>query len=482
MKGAFNLWGHEMKFWENWAQWLATLLPSSKRTSDGESVSPLEEGDTQDFEHVSNLPPIRRVLRFSLIVVAAFFGFFFVWGLLADLDTGAVAQGKMMAKTNTKSVQHLEGGIVSKITVEEGAIVKEGDLLIELDETQPKSRLEQLRAHLVDLLANVARLEAQRDNAAAITWPVELVEHAKVDLDAKKAMNSNQLLFESTTNSIKAQQDILKNRIQQINKQIESFTSQVQAGESQLKLIREEIKAVAYLEKQKLVDRPRLLALQREEARLEGDRGDHLGSIAKAQESIGETQQQLLQLMDDYRKETLSKLGEAQSNLDDVSEREKAAEDVLKRTKIIAPRSGMVVNLKTHTLGGVIAPGETVMDIVPSSDQLIIEAKISPLDIDVVHSGLKARIRLVAFKQRYSPIINGTVDSVSADAITEPNTQQTYYVARVTINQEDLYKLKGVKLDVGMPVQIMFVTDKRSFISYLLDPLRESLFRAFHEQ
>jgi HlyD family secretion protein/epimerase transport system membrane fusion protein len=295
-------------------------------------------------------------------------------------------------------------------------------------------------------------------------------------------MASEQLLFESTTSSLRAQQAILTNRVGQINNQIASLTAQVKAGDQQLSLIGQEIAAVAYLEKQQIVDKPRLLELQRQEAQLEGDRGDHLAAIAKAQQGIGETQQQMLQLMDEYRKETLSKLSEAQANLDDISEREKAAEDVLARTHIIAPRSGMVVNLKKHTVGGVISPGENVMDIVPSTDQLIIEAKINPLDIDVVHAGLRARIHLVAFKQRYMPTINGQVESVSTDTMTDPDTHQPYYLARVTLDKSDLPQLGKIRLDAGMPVQVMFVTDKRSFLSYLLDPLRESLFRAFHEQ
>lgn len=249
-----------------------------------------------------------------------------------------------------------------------------------------------------------------------------------------------------------------------------------------MKLIDEEIEAVAYLEARKLIDRPRLLALKREAARLNGNRGEHLGLIAKAHQSIGETKSQIYTLMETRRKELLEELRLTQQKLADVVEKSKAAEDVLHRTLIVAPQAGTVIGLKKHTIGGVITPGQEVLDIIPSGDQLIIEAEINPVDINIVRPGLKAKVHLTAYKQRNTPTLDGTVTNISADIFKDEATQRQFYKARITLDKDQLARLPHIQLYPGMPVQVLIITEKRTAFDYLITPLEESFRKAFREE
>ncbi len=418
---------------------------------------------------------------FGLIAIILFFGIFGLWSVIAKIDSAAVAEGFITVESNRKTIQHLEGGIVRNIFVKEGEEVKSGQPLMKLDDTQANASLEILQSQLNELMAEEARLVAERDGDKAIEWP-EALKKQQDKPGIKKLLKSQQAIFISNKKTIVGQVEILKQRIGQLEKEIDSLRAQTVSQSKQLELIEEEIVAVAYLEKKKLIERSKLLALQREAARLEGNRDEHLGLIAKTEQKIGETKLQIITVTDTYLQEILTRLREIQGKLADLHERFHATKDILSRTLITAPQSGRVLDLKQHTIGGVVRPGDAILDIVPSQDQLIIEARINPLDIDIVHAGLEASIRLTALKQRYTPILTGEVIHVSADRYIDQNTQQPYFKAFVTIDAKEVAKIRGYNLYPGMPVTVMIVVDKRSPLSYFMSPIYQSFWQAFREQ
>lgn len=437
--------------------------------------------DTDRIITVADKPPIQKPMMFGIGVLVAFFGTFMLWSLLAPIESAAIAPGKITVDSSRKTIQHLEGGIIKKIYIREGSSVKKGDMLIKLDETQAKASMELLNGRRNELLAAEARLIAQRDNLQKPEFSPELTKQ-KDNAKVAGIMKSQVNIFNANMRSLQGHIDILKQRYSQLEKQIDSLNSQVNSESEQLKLIEEEITAVKYLEERKLIEKPRLLALQREAARLLGNRGEHLGLIAKAQQEIGETNMQILSTKDKFTKETLDELRDTQQKLADVEERFKAAEDVLLRTSIIAPQTGKVVGLLQHTIGGVVTPGEELLQIVPTDDLLVVEARVSPLDIDVVYKGLKAKIQLTAFKQRSTPTLNGFVEDISGDSFDDERTKESYYRAKIVIPKDELEGLKHVKLYPGMPAQVMIITDKRTAFNYFITPIKESFDRAFREQ
>lgn len=426
-------------------------------------------------------PPIRRDVKFGIIIIAVFFGLFWLWALLAPLESAALAPGKIVASSNRKTIQHLEGGIIRKIYVKEGSSVKAGDPLIKLDDTQARARYELLWNQVMELYAKEARLIAQRDNKDQIKFPDVLMKNRQRP-DIKQILLVQSSIFMHDKETFEHNMKILENRIEQLNDQIMGFKHQVHANEKQYEFIQKELDAMKALEKKAYVEKPRLWALEREAAKLMGNKGELMASIAEAQQKIGETKQQMIAIKNETRKEVLDELTATQRNLTDSLSHLTATEDVLKRTIITAPQNGKVVNLKEHTVSGVVGAGKDIMDIVPSDDALVVEARISPLDIDVVHKGMMAKIKLIAYKQRSMPSVDGVVTEVSADSFYDAQTNNSYYIARIDISAEQLKKLAGVKLHPGMPVEVMIIVDRRTAWQYLITPIRESYNKAFREQ
>lgn len=434
-----------------------------------------------DYTDIKDTPSIRDPLRFGLLVLLIFVGGFLLWSLLAPLESAAIASGRITVDTNRKTIQHLEGGIVEKIYIHDGSEVKKGQLLIQLENTQAKASLDLIQGQVNESLGREARLITQRDKLPTIIFQTALMKQ-KNNPKVQQIIKNQKALFLADQRSFSGQMEILKQRIAQLDNEIDSLNAQVTSETKQLKLIEEEIEAVAFLEKKKLIERPRLLALQREAARLIGNRGEHIGLIAKTNQKIGETKTQMFTLGDKRQKELLQELRDTQQRLAGLLEKEKSAEDVLNRTSIVAPQDGTVVGLQEHTIGGVLKPGATVMNIIPSGDKLVVEAQINPLDIDIVHKGMLAKVQLSAFKQRSTPTLDGTVERVSADSFQDPKTGETYYTARIRIAPNQLKQLKNVKLYPGMPAQVMIITDKRTPFAYFVSPIKDSFHRAFREQ
>ncbi|MCU0983400.1 MAG: HlyD family type I secretion periplasmic adaptor subunit [Acetobacteraceae bacterium] len=426
-------------------------------------------------------PPTRFATFFGVAALSLFLGGFGAWSALAPLSEAAVGPGVIKVEGNRRTIQHLEGGIVREILVRDGDRVRAGDVLMRLDDVAAGAQFQALDAQRLFLVAQDARLSAELANAPTITWPEE-IQARRNDPRVADAMAGQTALFIARRTAFESNQQVLSARIDQLRASTESARSQLVSQERQMALIREEMRGVAELLRLGLERRPRLLALQRAEASLVGNRDDIIGQIQRNEASIAETEAQM-RAQDDMRRSDYSKeQREVRDRLAEVDERLRQARDVASRRDIVAPVSGAVLNLRFFTIGGVVRPGDPVLDIVPSDDRLIAEVQVSPTDIDVVHPGLLAEVRLPAFKQRLVPFLHGKVTFVSADAVFDERTRMSHYRANVAIDDDQLARLQGVELTPGMPVEVMILIGERTFWQYITQPLRDSFARAFREQ
>lgn len=423
----------------------------------------------------------RSTILFGAWMVALVFGVFGLWAMLAPLDSAAIAPGKVVVDTNRKTISHLEGGIVDKILVSDGMIVEKGTPLIQLREVQARAQVEVLNSQLINNLAIEARLLAERDGQEAITFP-EKVLAVRDEPDMAEILRNQESIFKSRTANYRGQLDVLKTRITKNEKEISGLEAQEKSATSQISFLQEEIISVSKLMKTGNAAKPRLLALKREAAELEGRKGEYLSQKAAAEESISETRFTMLNTQSEYMNKVLEELKETQQALAELREKMTASSDVLDRVVIRAPERGIVNDLLAHTVNGVIKPGDKILDIIPLDDKLIVEAKVSPLDIDVVRVDLPARVRLTAFKTRTMPTLEGKVIFVSADQFSDPRTGESYFTARVEIDAKELETVKHVKLYPGMPAEALIVTGSRTFMGYLMDPIRESFNHSFRQQ
>ena len=428
------------------------------------------------------LDATRNQIRLGVIGAIIVFGFFGSWSVLAPLESAAVARGTVVLDSNKKTVQHLEGGIISDILVREGQRVEKGDVLIRLSETAAKARNEILKTQYITALATKERLEAERDGTD-LSFKDDIFIEDKDDPDVKTVLDTQRRLYEARQKSLQGELNVLDQRINQSKEEIGGLEAQKAAAKEQLDYLAEEIATVKKLLDKGQALRPRLLSLQRQQAEIRGRRGEYQAMMARAHKTITETELQKINTRNKRLGEIVDKLREAQTTVADLKERISASKDILKRIEITAPLTGYVTDLKFFTVGGVIGSGEPIMDIVPIDDELVIEARVSPQDIDVVHKGLKAKVRLSAFKARKVPMLRGEVVNVSADKFMDRATHQSFYKARIRIDPEILKKVKGIEqLYPGMPAEVLIVTGERTFLSYLISPITDSFVRAFREQ
>jgi len=408
-----------------------------------------------------------------------FFLAFGGWAALAPLKSAAIAPGVVAVESNRKTIKHLEGGIVGEIGVRDGDVVTAGQVLIRLDDTQARVTLERLKGRTVAARALEARLIAERDGSGRIVFPVSLTENGG-DRENAETLAGQLKIFTTRKEAVAAQESILKQQSAQLNEEITGLKGLIAAENTQIKLIRSEIADVQSLVAKGLAKRPRLLALQRQQAEIEGARSRNIASVARAKQQIAETRLRVSELKTQKLNQVVEELRATQTELFDLEERIRSAEDVLVRTRIKAPLDGTIVGLQIHTPGGVVGPGEPLMDLVPSGAGLIIESQVDPNDIDVVHAGLPAQVRLTAFNQRNLSPIDGKVLTVSADRLTDERSGVPYFLARVVL-VEDLSKDLAVALYPGMQAEVMIVTGERTVLDYIFRPLARSLGRAFRE-
>jgi HlyD family type I secretion membrane fusion protein len=425
-------------------------------------------------------PSTRVPMLVGLVVCIVFFGGFMLWSFLAPLAEAAIAPGVIKVEGTRRTLSHLEGGIVREILVRDGTKVKAGDVVMRLDQVQADTTAEAQRATLWGLLAQDARLSAEAEQRSEIAFPDELRQ--VTDPRAVGAMTGQRALFEARTASLNSQLLVLRARVDQQSAIISGARGQLQATYRQLALIRQEEAMRRGLVQQGLARLPDLLAVQRSLAGLEGQVEDQNGQIVRAQAAIDEAQKQMQQVQNQRRQEVGAEQSEVRGKLSETRERLRAAADVVTRRDIVAPDAGVVVNLRQFTIGGIVRPGDAVMDLVPDSDRLVAEVNVSPTDIDVVIPGLVSEIRLPAFKQRLVPYLHGHVTWVAADVTTNEQTRQQYYRAYIAIDDGQLGRLPNVFLTPGMPVEGHIKIAERSFFRYLTQPIRDSFHRAFREQ
>jgi HlyD family secretion protein len=429
---------------------------------------------------------IRKLNLAGLAIVVLLVGGVGGWATTTELAGAVIAPGTIVVESSVKKVQHPTGGVVGEILVKEGGEVEAGQVVLRLDDTVTRSTLGVVRSQLDELTAREARLLAERDEASAIVFPAQL-KAARGDASAATAVAGEEKLFESRRTARTGQRAQLRERIAQMNEEITGLSAQLEAKGSELELIAKELVGVAELYRKNLVSISRFTQLQRDETRLRGELGQLIAESARARGKISETELQIIQLDQDFRTEVLKELRETQGKIAELKERVTAAEDQLKRVDLRAPQAGAVHQLAVHTVGGVIGNGEIIMQIVPRADELVVEAKVAPSDVDQVAAGAKAIVRIMAGNQRTTPEINGVVTRVSADLAREPQQNpayppQAYYMVRITLPPEELARLRDIRLVPGMPAEVFIQTYERTPLQYLLKPLHEQIARTFRER
>ena len=422
-----------------------------------------------------------RELRTGLRVLILGLGIAGGWATLVPLAGAVVVPGNLVVQSNVKKVQHPTGGVVAQIAVADGTHVNAGDLVARLDETQVRANLEVITKQLDEVNVRIARLVAERDGLDGPQMPPQLAGQAD-DADIKARFASETTLFNARATSRQSQKDLLKSRIAQLGEQIDGLEAQVKSNASQLELIAGELEGVQTLFEKRLAPITRLNSLQRESARLQGERGQLQSSIAETKSKIGEAQLQIIRVDQDFRADVIKDLRDAEAKQAELAERRVAAQDQLDRIDIRAPTSGVIHQLAVHTVGGVITAGQVVMEIVPDSDELLVEAHLQPNDVDQVRVGQATLVRFSAFNQRTTPQLSGVLSYVSADLTHDQQGNTSYYTVRVTLPDEQRRRLDGLQLISGMPAEVFVQTGSRTMMSYLLKPIREQLGRAFNER
>ncbi len=432
-----------------------------------------------------NLTPAHRSIYkhmvAGIVVVIVLAGGVGGWAATTELSGALIAQGSIVVDSNVKKVQHPTGGVVGELRVRDGDRVKAGEIVVRLDDTVTRANLAIVTKGLDEFAARKARLVAERDGAATISFPDEML--ARVDEPtAGNAMTNERKLFELRRTARAGQKAQLRQRIDQLQEEIGGLTAQQAAKTREITLIGQELEGVSDLYKKNLVPITRLTALERDSARIEGERAQLIASVAQAKGKIVETELQIIQIDQDLSSEVAKDMREVDGKIGEFVERKVSAEDQLKRIDIRAPQDGTVLQSTVHTVGGVITAGDPIMLIVPGADNLQVEAKFNPQDVDQLQLGQTAMLRFTSFNQRTTPEIAGKVTRIAADTTTDQRTGQSYYTVRISMPPDEIMRLGDVRLIPGMPVEAFVQTGERTVFSYLVKPLHDQLMRAFREK
>ncbi|WP_181705064.1 HlyD family type I secretion periplasmic adaptor subunit [Chthonobacter rhizosphaerae] len=410
---------------------------------------------------------------------------FGVWGNSAPIAGAVVAPGVFVTTGQNKTIQHLEGGVISEILVREGDVVEARQILVRLDGTAAGADLRRLILRQARTMAIDARLTAEMLDRDALEIPPALKGSAASDPDVAAIVEAQTLAFEARRATLRSELDAVDDGVAALNERIGGSRIQLAAVRDQLALIKDELGNKEGLLKKGLIRRAEVLALRRAQSALEGDVGRLQGDIGDAHERIARAREQALGLRKAAVKQAVEQLHEVRAELNDLREMIRAAEDVLNRSLILAPSRGVVVKLRYHTPGGVIEPGKPILDIVPLQDDLIIEVKVRPQDIDTVRRNQEAFVRLTALSQRITPIVEGRVVYVSADALPDERRGASQvpdsYVARIRLDAAMAKHVAGFEPTPGMPAEVYIKTEDRTFFEYLMRPIKDSMSRAFRE-
>ncbi|WP_082483880.1 HlyD family type I secretion periplasmic adaptor subunit [Methylobacterium sp. Leaf87] len=404
------------------------------------------------------------------------------WATFTPIHGAVMASGQLVVESDVKKVQHPTGGVVGTIRVRDGSRVTAGDILITLDETQIRANLDIVLKAMDELSARRARNEAERDGTPHIRFPDELVARRSADAAVAQLIDGEVRLFETRRSGREGQKAQLEQRVLQIRQEIGGLTEQAAAKAQEITLIGDELVGVHELRAKNLVALSRVTALERDAARLKGERGQLIAAQAQARGKISETELQILQIDQDMRGEVGKELADIRGRWSELAEKRVAALDQLKRTDLRAPQDGVVHQMTVHTVGGLVVPSEPAMLIVPDADSLAVEVRIQPQEIDNVHLDQEAVLRFPAFNQRVTPEIDGLVTRISADVSQDVKTGVSYYTTRIRVPEAQRDRLGKVRLVPGMPVEAYIQTGERSVLSYLLKPLGDQVAKAWRER
>ncbi len=436
--------------------------------------------DQQDID-TDGLTNTHRPLAVGGIIIVVTFFVFGLWAAIAPIDSAAIAPGFLTVQSNRRTIQHLEGGIVREIFAKDGMTVKAGDVLVRLDDTRARAQTDILLADLNSQLATEARLLAERDGAAAPIFPEELLQR-QTNATIAAILSGQRNVFDTRSTALSGQKSILQQRVGQFERQIEGLRAQVTAKGTQARLIREELKDLSGLLESGYVTKTRVLALEREAARLEGDQAENISAIARSEQGIGEAKLQIFQLEKARQEEIARELRDVQAKITELRERMVAASDMLRRIDIVAPVSGTVMDVAVHTAGGVIGPGVPIMDIVPLNDVLVVEVHINPIDIDTIRPGREVALRVSTVDSRRTPVINGVLETISADRTVDQRSGMAFYKGRVTISPQERERLGRLTLHSGMQVEALIGRGEQTALQYALKPLAEAFAKSFREK
>lgn len=432
-----------------------------------------------DINQFADDAPIRR-LGYLLVIVM--FGCFGIWSAFAPLGSAALAPGSVAVEGYRKTVQHLEGGIVKAIHVRDGDNVTKGQVLMELEDTSSRAQLETLRGQLFSSLAREARLIAERDNKTKISYPALLMDEHH-DPRALEDMRVQDQSFIIRKHSRDGEIGILKEQRRQLQAKIEGIKAQKASRNSLAGSYNKDLNDFRAMLKEGYVEKQTVTELERRLAQAQGDEGDFSANMATAQTQISEIELKILQIDKEFQREVIDELSKVQAELSELREKTQWLADTVTRTIIKAPEAGMVLGLGVHTIGAVIPPGGHILDLVPQQEKLIIEAQVSPMDIDRVHIGQTTGIRFSAFKSAKTPKVEGLLIALSADRLTDEKNQVSYYLARVEVDKKGLEDLKerGLILLPGMPAEVLINTGDRTFFEYLMQPISNIFARSLIE-
>ena len=423
----------------------------------------------------------RRYSFAGYVILLITFGILGAWAYFAVIASAVVAPGVVALESDRKVVQHLEGGIVQEILVREADFVEQGDPLLVLDNIQVNSEITVLEQRRATSEALIARLVAEQTFAEEIDFSPDLLNSE--DPHVKSAVQAQRNIFEDRRSIFLSQTEILEFRAEQLNGQAEGYEVQLAAVERRHALRSELFERMRTGEERGVIESNRLSEMQDEVIQIEASIGTAMSDIAQVKAAAGEARLNILKLKQEYSERANSELKTARSELAEINEKLTVAADRMRRTTILAPTTGKVQSLAVTTRGSVIRSGEILMEIVPSDETLLIDAKVAPVDVDNVRPGLETEVRFSAFKARLSKLVLGEVLSISTDVVTtkDPN-EAPYYLARIKVPDENLTDEIREGLTAGMPADVVILTGERTVLQYMLDPLSEAIFKSLREE
>ena len=450
---------------------------------DDNKVVQLPSAETAEAEEsVYKVSSPYKVVGIGLAIILVAFGGIGIWAATAPLDSASRAPGTVMVESNRKVVNHLDGGVIREIAVRDGDYVEEGELLIRLDKTEKQARSDSVRHKLDSALAQRSRLIAERDGLDRVPFPEELTSRRADSAKVREAIAGEREQFTERRQSVEGRVAVQREKIAQLENEILGLEAERNSAERQVEILRNELIDLRKLSDQGYFPKSRILQRERELARLEGQIGSITARMARAEKSISEARLQIKQIRQEFNEKVVKELRKVEDKISELREQFIIASEKLKRTRIQAPQAGVIHNLAVHTLGSVIQPGKPILNVVPVQDRLIVEAEVSPNDIDIVNEGQDAKVRMTALQSRTTPVLTGTILTLSADRIVKEQENRSFYKARVEITGEELKKLGGQKLRAGMPAEVMINTGERTVLDYIIKPLTDAMARGFIEK